>query len=54
VSKSVIIAINVNNGGFAGNILIQVYSGETSDENFVICNPKYKKPIELDILFNSK
>jgi hypothetical protein len=27
---------------------------ETSDENFVICNPKYKKTLELDILFNSK
>jgi hypothetical protein len=30
------------------------YSGETSDKNFVTCNPKYKKPLELDILFNSK
>jgi hypothetical protein len=26
---------------------------ETSDENFVICNPKYRKHLELDILFNS-
>jgi hypothetical protein len=33
---------------------IQGYSPEISDENFVICNPKYKKPLELDILFNSK
>jgi hypothetical protein len=30
---------------------IQGYSRETADENFVICNPKYKKPPELDILF---
>jgi hypothetical protein len=29
------------------------YSRETSDENFVVCNPKYKKPLELDILFNN-
>jgi hypothetical protein len=35
-------------------IFIQGYSRDTSDENFVICNPKYKKPLELDILFNSK
>jgi hypothetical protein len=33
---------------------IQGYSGETFDDNFVICNPKYKKHLELDILFNSK
>jgi hypothetical protein len=33
---------------------VQGYSPEISDENFVVCNPKYKKPIELDILFNSK
>jgi hypothetical protein len=30
---------------------IQGYSRETSDENFVICNPKYKKPLELDMYF---
>jgi hypothetical protein len=35
-------------------INIQGNSRETFDENFVICNPKYKKPLELDILFNSK
>jgi hypothetical protein len=34
--------------------VIQGYSRETSDENFVICNPQYKKPLELHILFNSK
>jgi hypothetical protein len=37
-----------------GQSAIQGYLRETSDENFVICNPKYKKPLELDILFNSK
>jgi hypothetical protein len=34
--------------------LIQSYSRETSDKNFVRCNPKYKKPLELDNLFDSK
>jgi hypothetical protein len=34
-------------------ITIQGYSRETYDENPAICNPKYKKPLELDILFNS-
>jgi hypothetical protein len=33
---------------------IQDYSRENPDENIVICSPKYKKPLELDILFNSK
>jgi hypothetical protein len=31
----------------SGKWNIQYYSRETSDENFVICNPKYKKPLEL-------
>jgi hypothetical protein len=35
-------------------INIQGNSRETSDENFVICNPKYTKPLELDIFLNSK
>jgi hypothetical protein len=39
---------------YKSSVAIQGYSRETSDENFVICNPKYKKPLELDILFHSK
>jgi Txe/YoeB family toxin of Txe-Axe toxin-antitoxin module len=33
---------------------LQGWSRETSSENFFICNPKYKKPLGLNILFNSK
>jgi Fe-S cluster assembly iron-binding protein IscA len=46
-------APEVNSYSYLNNLYTS-YSRETSDENFVICNPKYKKPLELDILFNSK
>jgi hypothetical protein len=50
--KNVLLAINKFT--FVISLSIQGYSRDTSDENFVICNPKYKKPLELDILFNLK
>jgi hypothetical protein len=45
---------NLQHKTYTAKAAIQGYLRETSDENFVICNPKYKKPLELDILFNSK
>jgi hypothetical protein len=47
--KRITFCIKISSGSESYvNRSLQDYSRDISDENFVICNPKYKKPLELD------